>query len=43
MPQINFRVEALSGGYNSQLLIEQVKQFQPKIVSVATKELADEV
>ncbi len=38
-----FQVEALSGGYNSQLMIEQVKQFHPKIVSVATKELADEV
>ena len=24
-------------------MIEQVKQFQPKVVSVATKELADEV
>jgi len=38
-----FQVEAISGGYNSKLLIEQAKQFQPKIVSVATKELADEV
>ncbi|GFZ84117.1 1-deoxy-D-xylulose 5-phosphate reductoisomerase 2 [Paenibacillus marchantiophytorum] len=38
-----FQVEALAGGYNSQLLIEQIKAFQPKIVSVATKELADEV
>ncbi|SDM98851.1 1-deoxy-D-xylulose 5-phosphate reductoisomerase [Paenibacillus sp. yr247] len=38
-----FQVEALSGGYNSQLMIEQVKMFSPKIVSVATKELAEEV
>ncbi|UKS29852.1 1-deoxy-D-xylulose-5-phosphate reductoisomerase [Paenibacillus sp. HWE-109] len=38
-----FQVEALAGGYNSQLLIEQIQAFQPKIVSVATKELADEV
>ncbi|MDQ0914267.1 1-deoxy-D-xylulose-5-phosphate reductoisomerase [Paenibacillus sp. V4I5] len=38
-----FQIEALSGGYNSQLLIEQVKKFRPKVVSVATKELADEV
>lgn len=38
-----FQIEALSGGYNSQLLIEQVKKFHPKVVSVATKELADEV
>ncbi|MCY9665236.1 1-deoxy-D-xylulose-5-phosphate reductoisomerase [Paenibacillus alginolyticus] len=38
-----FKIEALSGGYNSQLLIEQVNKFHPKVVSVATKELADEV
>ncbi|MBD0380321.1 1-deoxy-D-xylulose-5-phosphate reductoisomerase [Paenibacillus sedimenti] len=38
-----FQVEALSGGYNSKLIIEQIKQFRPKIVSVATKELAEEV
>lgn len=38
-----FQVEALSGGYNSQLIIEQVKKFKPKLVSVATKELAEEV
>ncbi|MDR6883895.1 1-deoxy-D-xylulose-5-phosphate reductoisomerase [Bacillus sp. 3255] len=38
-----FQVEAISGGYNTKLLIEQVKQFRPKLVSVATKELADEV
>ncbi|NOV03132.1 1-deoxy-D-xylulose-5-phosphate reductoisomerase [Paenibacillus planticolens] len=38
-----FQVEALSGGYNTKLLIEQIKQFNPKLVSLATKELADEV
>jgi 1-deoxy-D-xylulose-5-phosphate reductoisomerase len=38
-----FQVEAISGGYNSQLIIEQVRKFRPKIVSVATKELAYEV
>lgn len=38
-----FQVEALSGGYNSQLIIEQANMFKPKLVSVATKELADEV
>jgi 1-deoxy-D-xylulose-5-phosphate reductoisomerase len=38
-----FQVEALSGGYNLALLIEQVKQFRPKLVSAATKELADEL
>ena len=38
-----FQVEALAGGYNIPLLIDQVKQFQPKVVSVATKELAQEL
>ncbi|MBA2937801.1 1-deoxy-D-xylulose-5-phosphate reductoisomerase [Paenibacillus sp. CGMCC 1.16610] len=38
-----FQVEAISGGYNTKLLIEQVNQFKPKLVSVATKELAHEV
>jgi 1-deoxy-D-xylulose-5-phosphate reductoisomerase len=38
-----FQVEALSGGYNLSLLIQQVKQFEPKIVSTATKELAEEL
>lgn len=38
-----FAVEALSGGYNITLLAEQVKQFRPKKVSVATKSLAEEL
>jgi 1-deoxy-D-xylulose-5-phosphate reductoisomerase len=38
-----FQVEALSGGYNLALLIQQVKQFRPKIVSIATKALAEEL
>ncbi|MBP1991301.1 1-deoxy-D-xylulose-5-phosphate reductoisomerase [Paenibacillus eucommiae] len=38
-----FQVDALAGGYNIALLIEQAKQFRPKIVSAATKELADEL
>jgi 1-deoxy-D-xylulose-5-phosphate reductoisomerase len=38
-----FQVEALTGGYNIALLLDQVKQFHPKIVSIATKELADEL
>ncbi|OPH61965.1 1-deoxy-D-xylulose-5-phosphate reductoisomerase [Paenibacillus ferrarius] len=38
-----FQIEALSGGYNSQLLIEQIHKFHPKVVSVATKELAEKV
>lgn len=36
-----FRVEALAAGYNLPLLIEQIHQFMPRKVSVATKELAD--
>ncbi|NEW05582.1 1-deoxy-D-xylulose-5-phosphate reductoisomerase [Paenibacillus sp. SYP-B3998] len=38
-----FQIEALSAGYNTKLIVEQIKQFQPKLVSVATKALADEV
>ncbi|OCT13782.1 1-deoxy-D-xylulose-5-phosphate reductoisomerase [Paenibacillus pectinilyticus] len=38
-----FQVEAISAGYNRDRVIEQAHQFQPKLVSVATKELADEV
>ncbi|MGO4498703.1 1-deoxy-D-xylulose-5-phosphate reductoisomerase [Paenibacillus sp. 2RAB27] len=36
-----FQVEAISAGYNSDLVIEQANQFRPKLVSVATKELAE--
>ncbi|QGR00118.1 1-deoxy-D-xylulose-5-phosphate reductoisomerase [Paenibacillus psychroresistens] len=39
----SYQVEALSAGSNVSLLLEQIKQFQPKKVSVATKALADEV
>jgi 1-deoxy-D-xylulose-5-phosphate reductoisomerase len=39
----SFQVEALSAGSNIALLLEQIKQFQPKKVSVATKALADEL
>jgi 1-deoxy-D-xylulose-5-phosphate reductoisomerase len=35
-----FRVTALAGGYNVELLAEQVRQVQPQLVSVATKECA---
>ncbi|NOU93396.1 1-deoxy-D-xylulose-5-phosphate reductoisomerase [Paenibacillus sp. LMG 31456] len=38
-----FAVEGLAGGYNLSLLAEQVNQFKPKKVSVATKSLADEL
>ena len=36
-------VEGLAAGQNINLLLEQVKQFHPKKISVATKLLADEV
>jgi 1-deoxy-D-xylulose-5-phosphate reductoisomerase len=39
----NYQVEALSAGSNIALLLKQIKQFQPKKVSVATKALADEL
>ncbi|OBR66811.1 1-deoxy-D-xylulose-5-phosphate reductoisomerase [Paenibacillus oryzae] len=38
-----FQVVALAAGNNSELLISQAKEFHPSLVSVATKELADEV
>lgn len=38
-----FRVEALAGGSNIQLLLEQIHQFKPKKVSISTKALADEL
>lgn len=38
-----FTVEALSAGSNVDLLIEQIHQFHPSIVSIATPELADKV
>ncbi|UJF35376.1 1-deoxy-D-xylulose-5-phosphate reductoisomerase [Paenibacillus hexagrammi] len=41
-PEI-FTVEAISGGYNSSLLIEQANRFRPKLVSVAEKHIADEI
>ncbi len=38
-----FQVEALSAGRNINLLIKQALTFQPKLVTVATRELADRV
>ncbi|WP_138493942.1 1-deoxy-D-xylulose-5-phosphate reductoisomerase [Paenibacillus pinistramenti] len=38
-----FQVDALAGGSNISLLLEQVKKFNPRIVSVGTAELADEI
>lgn len=39
----HFRVEALAAGSNIKLLLEQVKRFGARKVSVATKELAEEI
>ena len=38
-----FRVVAMAAGRNLELLAEQVKQFRPELVSVATPELAKEL
>lgn len=38
-----FQIEALAAGYNIDLLLKQIQQFQPRIVSVANKELADKI
>jgi 1-deoxy-D-xylulose-5-phosphate reductoisomerase len=39
----SYQVEALAAGSNLALLIRQIEQFSPKLVSVATRELAQEV
>ncbi len=38
-----FAVEGLAAGRNLPLLMEQIKRFHPKVVSVADKSLADEL
>ncbi len=38
-----FRVVAMAAGYNLDLMAEQVRRFQPELVSVATPELAREL
>lgn len=38
-----FRVEGLAAGTNLKVLIEQIQQFRPRKVSVATRQLADEL
>lgn len=38
-----FRVVGLSAGGNWEILLEQIRQYKPMIVSVATKELADKI
>lgn len=38
-----FAVAGLAAGYNWELMVQQIEQFQPQIVAVATKEIADKV
>lgn len=38
-----FKVEAMAAGTNAALFIEQIHRFQPRKVSIATKELADQI
>jgi len=38
-----FRIVGLAAGQNVDLLLEQIHRFRPKIVAVATRELADRV
>ena len=38
-----FQVTALSAGHNVRLLMHQIEQFRPSIVSVATEQLASEI
>lgn len=38
-----FEVVALSAGNNIELLQQQIEKFRPKLISVATKELADQL
>lgn len=39
----DFQIEGLAGGHNIALLMQQIKQFHPKKVSVANKSLAEEL
>jgi 1-deoxy-D-xylulose-5-phosphate reductoisomerase len=38
-----FEVDGLAAGNNTRLLLEQVRRFKPRRVSVSTKELAEEI
>ena len=38
-----FEVDGLAAGSNTSLLLEQVRRFQPRRVSVSTKQLADDI
>lgn len=39
----SFEIEGLAAGNNTALLLEQVRRFNPRRVSVATKKLADDI
>lgn len=39
----SFDVDGLAAGSNTALLLEQVRRFQPRRVSVSTKELAEQI
>lgn len=43
MHRDQFQIEGLAAGSNVELLLQQVKEFGPRKVSVATKELAEQV
>lgn len=38
-----FQIEALTAGHNIELLLQQAQKYQPKVISVATKDLADRI
>ncbi len=38
-----YRIYALAGGHNISLLADQIRTYRPKLVSVATKQLAEEL
>jgi len=38
-----FEVAALAAGYNTHLLLEQIQKFHPRLVSVATETLAEDI
>ncbi|EGG33156.1 1-deoxy-D-xylulose 5-phosphate reductoisomerase [Paenibacillus sp. HGF5] len=43
MHREQFQIEGLAAGSNKELLLQQVQEFSPRKVSVATKELADSI
>ncbi|WP_458119139.1 1-deoxy-D-xylulose-5-phosphate reductoisomerase [Paenibacillus sp. Z6-24] len=38
-----FQVEGIAAGTNTELVVQQANEFKPKIVSVATRELAEQI